>query len=323
MVNPSLSVYKKHKPLKDKLKAFLGFKINYQNLYFRKLNGQKNKSLYQVIFEAHLIIIVAQLTSNYTKEIIILATKLKKYIIFRTTGTIPQINIKDVYFSYLDGVSLFINHSELNSMVLKEKETLKYKIIDQSVFKEDSIIIKEKKNKNTITKFYCASRLDKNKDVITVIKAFNTLKLNQDLELHIIGDGSELEYLTSKAENKNIKFYGHLDYETMIATISNFDCLIIASIEEAGPYSALEAALLGIPILSTKVGAMMARFDKEDNMWFGQRNWEELSNKITEYSNYDSEEIKLIQKRYIEIYKANHSKKTIAKAYLDTVSLYL
>ena len=44
---------------------------------------------------------------------------------------------------------------------------------------------------------------------------------------------------------------------------------------------------------------------------------------ILEYSIYDNQLIKHIQKHYIEIYNANHSKETIAKAYLDTLSLYL
>ncbi|RAJ16981.1 glycosyltransferase family 4 protein [Olleya aquimaris] len=322
LVNPTLDIYTKFKKKTNKLKALLGFKINYDNLYFKNLNNQNIKSLNQVIKEADLIVIMAQLTSNYTKEIILAANNHNKKVIYRTTGTIPKINLNDAYFSYVEHVSLFINHSEKNSTVFKQKDGLNYKIIDQCVFKEDDILVKQRAI-DTIKNFYCASRLDKNKDVITVIKAFNAIKDREDLKLHIIGDGPEIEHLKSKAEHKNIKFYGHLKYDSMIAAISNFDCLIVSSIEEAGPYNALEAALLGIPILSTKSGAMPERFFGEDNLWFDQGDWEGLSIKILEYSNFDAKQIKLIQKRYIEIYNNNHSKKTIAKAYLDAVSLYL
>ena len=68
---------------------------------------------------------------------------------------------------------------------------------------------------------------------------------------------------------------------------------------------------------------MPTRFITENNMWFEQGDIKELSNKILEYSNFNANHIKLIQKRYIEIYKNNYSKKAIANAYLDVVSLYL
>ncbi|WP_292944057.1 glycosyltransferase [Olleya sp. UBA1516] len=323
IVNPSLVIYTKYKSFVDKIKAYLGIKLNYANLQFRRLDRKKNKSLKKVIQQSDLIVIIAQLTSNYTKEIILAAKENNKKVVFRTTGTIPKINLKDTYFSYLKHVSLFLNHSKENSKIFSNKSNLNYKVIDQCVFKEEAIINFQKTKTNPIRKFYCASRLDKNKDIITVIEAFNNLKAYKNLELHIVGDGPELEYLKSKAKNLNIKFYGHLDYDFMIKTISQFDCLIIASIEEAGPYNALEAALLGIPIISTKVGAMKERFVNNNRMWFNVKDSQMLSERIIEYSSYSNQEIKQIQNHYIEIYNANHSKKTIAKAYLDTLSLYL
>jgi len=323
LVNPSISIYTKRKLIIDRIKAYFGVKVNYANLQFRSLAGKKNKSLKKVIQQSDLIVIIAQLTSNYTKEIILGAKENNKKVVFRTTGTIPEINLKDTYFSYLEYVSLFINHSKENSKVFIDKGNYNYKIIDQCVFKEDAFINFQKTKTNPIRKFYCASRLDINKDIITVIEAFNNLIAYKDLELHIVGDGPELEYLKSKAKNLNIKFYGHLDYNIMIKTISQFDCLIIASIEEAGPYNALEAALLGIPIISTKVGAMRERFINHERIWFKAKDSKMLSERILEYSTYDIQLIKHIQKHYIEIYKTNHSKKTIARAYLETLSLYL
>ncbi len=322
LVNPKLNIYTRHKKASQKLKVHFGLKGAYNNLFFKSLETKKTKTLNQVVDEADLIIIIAQLTSNYTKKIILLAKKYNKKVVFRTTGTIHNINLNDVYFSYLEHVSMFINHSEKNSIVFKEKRNLNYKIIDQCVFNEEEIISKQRVV-NTIKSFYCASRLDKNKDVITVIKAFNTLKVYTDLELHIIGDGPEIEHLKAKVAHSNIKFYGHLAYDEMINVVSKLDCLIVSSKEEAGPYNALEATLLGKPILSTKVGAMPTRFITENNMWFEQGDIKELSNKILEYSNFNANHIKLIQKRYIEIYKNNYSKKAIANAYLDVVSLYL
>ncbi|GAL61486.1 glycosyltransferase family 4 protein [Algibacter lectus] len=323
LVNPNISIYTKRKLIKDRIKAYFGVKVDYKNLQFRSLDRKKNKSLKKVIQQSDLIVIIAQLTSNYNKEIILAAKENNKKVVFRTTGTIPKINLKDAYFSYLEYVSLFLNHSKENSKILSNKSNLNYKVIDQCVIKEEAIINFQKTKTNPIRKFYCASRLDENKDIITVIEAFNDLVAYKNLELHIVGDGPELEYLKSKAKNLNIKFYGHLDYNIMIKTISKFDCLIIASIEEAGPYNALEAALLGIPIISTKVGAMRERFNNDKRIWFKAKDSKMLSERILEYSTYDTQEIKLIQKHYIEIYKANHSKETLAKAYLEILSLYL
>ena len=322
LVNPTLDIYKKYKPYLNKIKSYLGITNTYNNIKFKNITNGKFKSLETAIKECTLIIIVAQLTSNYTKEIILLAKKFEKKIIFRTTGKIANININKHYYNYLESVNLFINHSELNSKIFKDNN-LPYRIIDQCVFNETILLEEPLKNRDKIENFYCASRLDENKNVIKVVKAFNKLYKYEDLKLHIIGDGSELETLKSSAQNKNIIFHGHLCYKAMIKTISKLDCLIISSKEEAGPYSALEAAMLGIPIISTPVGAMPERFSDENNIWFNIDEEDALVNKILEYSKFNPQEVKLIQKRYIEIYKGNYSKKNITKAYLDVVNLYL
>ena len=322
-VNPEIDIYYKHKSFFSKLKSKFGFKSSYKRLLFKQLNGAKVKTLHDAILNVDLVFIMAQLTSNYTKAIIIEAKNLNKPIIFRTTGTIPKIDIKAPFFNYLKDVNLFINHSEKNSDVFIKNNYLNYKIIDQCVINEDEFLDKCPLQFKEIKDFYCVSRLDDNKDVITAVKAFNTLENNSNLKLHIIGEGECLNTLKSASTNQNIKFYGHLEQKDLIKLIYKFHCLIITSKEEAGPLTGLEAAILGLPIISTKVGAMPERFINNNSMWYKVGDFNELALKVLEYSGYSTEEIQNLQKENKMLYKQNFSKKQIAKQYLDSVSIYL
>ena len=321
-LNPNLDIYIKRKSTVNRFKSKLSMNTSYSQLNFKKLIGSKTTSLEELIAKSDIIFIIAQLTSFYTREIIIEANKRNKKIIFRTTGTIPKMNLKHPNLKYLELVTLFINHSEVNSTLFKQDAMFAYKVIDQCVVQE-SFLTKEIKTISQVLRFYCVSRLDDNKDVITVIKAFNDLSGQDKLELHVIGDGEELKSLKDAKSNARITFHGHLEYDQMITTVSSMDCLIISSIEEAGPYSGLEAMLLNKLIISTKVGAMVERIPSQDAMWFDQRDVIALKNKILEYSRLNSNQINLIQEEHKRLYSQSYSQKSISKEYLDVVDLYL
>lgn len=323
LVNPSLTVYSKFQPLSSKIKTLLGKSIRYDKVYLKKNDSRSVLELEKVIVDVDLVFILAQLTSAHTKKIISLAKKYLKPVLFRTTGTITQRDIHHPSFDYLEDVNLFINHSESNSIFFKERPSIFYKVIDQCVFNEEFINTSIEPI-NQITQFYAASRLDKNKDIVTIIRAFNSISSHSHLQLHVIGDGPEMNQLQKIAQhNTNIKFYGHLEHNAMMEVISHLDCLIISSREESGPYNALEAMILGLPIISTRVGAMTSRFTNEDSIWFDAQDWKALAHKVLEFSSYDQNTIVQIQKRNNEIYQTYHLKETIAKAYLDAVSLYI
>lgn len=321
-MNPAVPIYHRTKNILYRVQSYIGLKPK-PRLQFKSLSSNKQVPLEKAIASCDAVFILAQLTSNFTKEIIEKAHLLNKKILFRTTGTNPDIAINSAHFNYLNYVHLFINHSLANSAVLTKNKNLDFTIIDQCVFKEQLLMDATATLARVIRKFYCVARLESLKKIHVIIAAFNDLSTYSDLELHIIGDGPEKSSLTAQVQNPNIYFHGHVAYEQMIPLIATMDCLIIASKDESGPYSAVEAMLLGMPIISTKVGAMLDRFKDDDRMWFEQDNVPQLTQCILNYAAYDIATIRVIKQRYKARYQANYSKNSISQLYVNAVTSVL
>lgn len=102
-------------------------------------------------------------------------------------------------------------------------------------------------------RFLSCGRLDPEKRVDTIIKAFE--KLNKDdAELYILGSGTEeakLKHLASQVQTGRIEFLGHFEDPERIANeFANADCFVFASyhFDTQGMVLA-EAAAAGCPIL--------------------------------------------------------------------------
>lgn len=321
-VNPSLNIFCRTKNKLDRYLSYLGYKPK-RELRFKSLNSKQEYSLSCAIKSSDVVFIIAQLTSNYMSHIVRLAHELDKDIFFRTTGTIPAIQIESNHFSYLKGVNLFINHSEQNSLIFRKVPDLNYIVIDQCNFNEATTISLVNNEVQQLKKFYTVSRLDANKGINVVIKAFNNLADRKDLELHIIGEGEELDALQAMSKNNNIIFHGYLSHDSMIKLTSQLHCMIVASIEEAGPYSAIEAMSMGNPVISTPVGAMRERFNEEAEMWFPVNDVTALENRILSFAAKTPTEIAANRKRTLERYANNYAAGKIGQSYVDAVVLNL
>jgi len=104
------------------------------------------------------------------------------------------------------------------------------------------------------------SRLDKGKGLEFLIEAVAILKgKNYLFELHIIGDGSEMENLTYQINRLGIadvvKLVGYLPGK-ISAIIASFNIYVFPSLWEGLPYSILEGLRAGLPIVSTDVGGI-------------------------------------------------------------------
>lgn len=323
-VDKELDVYKKHSPLKYKILNKVGVRKLKKELYFKSLKNSNVISYTQVLKNTDLVVIVAQVISHGLRIIINNAIQSGSKILFRTTGTIQYLNFNSIQKSeglILEKVDYYIHHSKDNANRLLATINHKFKIIDQCVVNQEALV-KERQPKLEIKKFFCCSRLDKNKDVATVIKAFNKL-IEHDVELHIYGAGSEAIYLKNLSLNKNIYFHGHVDYKKLPSKIADKHCLIISSKEEAGPYSALEAMCLGIPIISTKVGSMEDRFNGLSISWFNHGKEEELKNAILNYREKGEVEISKMSKDLSNRYHNKYDKTLVAKQYLNLVKKVL
>ena len=71
-----------------------------------------------------------------------------------------------------------------------------------------------------------------------------------NIELHIVGDGSQRNYLES-ITHKNVIFHGEIDG---FNDFKNYDIFSLISDSEGLPLSALEAMSSGLPIILSDVG---------------------------------------------------------------------
>ena len=137
----------------------------------------------------------------------------------------------------------------------KFKNYLKYKkkveILPPVLPPDLNRIKKRSKSKNKdIFRFIIVSRLDKNKNVETPIKAF--LKLNKkNVYLTIIGDGPEYSNLKKYFSDKRIDFLGNIPRMKMLKILAESDCIICSSFNETFGVGLIEACNFGLQIISS------------------------------------------------------------------------
>lgn len=142
--------------------------------------------------------------------------------------------------------------------------------VDQKIFQP-----KKKRNK-TLTLGY-SGRISNEKDLITLYRAYNSLKSRHNLNFTIIGDGPERQKKIF-AEN-GVRITGFVpDVENHLSEI---DIFVSPSLTETTGLSVLEAMSCGLPVISTRVGAMRRIIKSGHNgMFFRQKDVKELSSKI-------------------------------------------
>jgi len=266
--------------------------------------------------KSDLIIICAQLSSNYVKEIVQIAKDNNVPTIFRTTGTI-KVNDKnkDVY-NWCKNVSLFLHHSESNAEKLNKYINVNYKIIDQCALYEDKLLKIIKQNEKVST-FLVLSRLSPEKQIDKVINGFNSICSKTD-KLLIYGDGEEKNKLLKLAsESNNIEFRGVIENKNIDSVFEESDCLIISSSEEAGPISGIESMAAGVLIISTKVGAMPERL-KDYKFWYDGTQ-KDLERVMKQVKTINGDQLQNYSKNLRNIYKKHYSLGYLKNQYENTV----
>ena len=148
-----------------------------------------------------------------------------------------------------------------------------------------------------------AGRISDEKGVEELIKSFLSQNLT-NFYLYIVGDGPALEYLKSQYMNKNVKFLGQLENNSVINLISKSRAVITATkLYEGQPTLLCEASLQGVPSIFPDSGGIKEFFPDSSKLMFRQNDYSDLKNKIIEILN--DELIKtegLNNKKYIEDY---------------------
>jgi glycosyltransferase involved in cell wall biosynthesis len=150
---------------------------------------------------------------------------------------------------------------------------------------------------------------DKEKNISGIIEAAHFLHhKNISFRIDIVGDGPERETFEALAQqyhllNKVVFFHGFKLPQEVATLMAQAHCFILNSNYEGLPCVLLEAMSCGIPVISTKVGAVPEIIDFKEGMMIKPDDAKELSiameDMISSYGQYSSNEIRT---RMIEKY---------------------
>ena len=216
----------------------------------------------------------------------------KKIPVIMTLHNYRLIWEKLSYFNKDRDKYLYFKDSNIKSFIIsklinKRKDLLKTitkfitlteftkQVFSQAAIPENKLIIKPNflssvenkikpilKKKNAIF----ASRISKEKGILTLIKAFK--KIN--IELDVLGDGPLLNKIKKDNINQNIKFHGNLSRDKVSKFINKSKFLIVPSeCYENFPMTILEAFREGTLVLASNIGSIKSIIrDKHNGVLF-------------------------------------------------------
>ncbi|MHA1284955.1 MAG: glycosyltransferase family 4 protein [Promethearchaeota archaeon] len=191
---------------------------------------------------------------NYLKK----KKNLKYWLNYFAIFLIEKISYKladKIILTNPEDIEFIVKKFKLN----KEKISLIYNFIDTEVFKPLKI---KKKEKHVIF----VGRIEKEKNLINLIKAFETLK---DFTLNIIGDGSEeyKKFLFKIIDKLDVKvnFLGRIPNNKIPEIINQNEIFILPSYYEGNPKALLEAMSCGIPCIGSNVSGIRSIIKHKEN----------------------------------------------------------
>lgn len=282
------------------------------------LNAHYAQILSTQIIKANVVIVCAQLSTRYLKEIVECSKLNNIPVMVRTTGTIRDISASKANF--LKQVNLFIHHSEANAQNLNKQIPLPYTIIDQCAILEHQLLNIPIHFKEPLRYGYLG-RLSEEKGVIPITKYF----LGNNNPFIIAGDGAQKKELLKLIDQQsNIEYIGLVKSDEIADFFKKIDILIISSYEESGPLVGLEAMAAGKIIISTNVGAMEERLQKNDNsFWFKIENIDSFDYCVKQINDLSLDNLTLLGSNLRKIYLKKYTKSHIKAVYQNTIKQFL
>ncbi|WP_373938109.1 glycosyltransferase family 4 protein [Vibrio kanaloae] len=149
-----------------------------------------------------------------------------------------------------------------------------------SSFNADEIVTRKVITDNAVPELVCVGRLEGEKGHRDLIESISFLDM--DVNLSIIGDGSQKYNLEQYAESLGVKvnFMGSITDRTILFDkLSKSDLFVLPSHTEGMPRALLEAMAIGLPCIGTSVGGIPEVLDK--SMLFLPNKPESCAHKIT------------------------------------------
>jgi len=151
-------------------------------------------------------------------------------------------------------LTLVMNKEMYNQVSFFSKSKIKLikNFIEENKLK---FYFKKEINKSLPLSYIFVGGLNKRKDPLALIYAFEKTLDKEDSILHIVGDGPLMnqikKYITQNQLTKNIIIHGFLDNPYEI--VSKSDVFIMPSHSEGTPRAAMEALFLGVPCILRNV----------------------------------------------------------------------
>ena len=167
-------------------------------------------------------------------------------------------------------IELIMNQSDkiiLLSKIFKDQNIIKninkkILVIPNSLNSEDSFLSTKiytkrlksnyKKNEN-LRVIYCGN-IQKEKGVGNIIKSIKNINISQDNKVYLDLYGMKFQKFNFSSQYINYK--GKLDSKTRLKVMSNYDLFIMSSFSEGLPMVLIECLSIGLPFITTKVGAI-------------------------------------------------------------------
>ena len=255
----------------------------------------------------------------------IIASKIIGCKIYIRLNSHPDLFLKNSFkkilfiFFYKMADNIIVNSKRVKDTLKKEfnlKSNLIYNEIDKDEIKAKSKYKIKLNFLNNYPLFVSVGRMDKNKNHIFLIEAFNKLKKYLKFNLLIIGSGPQEKTLLNKVKEYNlnhiIKIIGYKDNPYPYIKKSNF--FVLTSFVEGYPNVLLEAGILGKIVISSNCSGSKEIINNDDRGYlFNINSFIKFKNILHNLKNQKKsiKKINLLKKYIIKNHKKDHSEKYI------------
>lgn len=155
----------------------------------------------------------------------------------------------------------------------------KIQVLNNSVLVPNLINNKPSEYKSVVY----VGRISEEKGILDLLRAWDK---NNDFELHIIGNGPLLNELKNKNKNKKIHFLGFQNKNEITEKLSKSRALIFPTkLYEGQGMVPSEASIIGIPVVSPKLGGMTQLFPEKNSFMYDPDDFGDFIEKINLLNN--------------------------------------
>lgn len=136
----------------------------------------------------------------------------------------------------------------------------KIKVVLETAMESEIFNFNLKNNIQEEFNLITTGRLMPSKNIISLVRALNILKVESKILLTIIGSGSEkqriLKEASSLSDNIKIKLIKEIPRNEVLNTLQGSDVYVFPSLREGGSWALMEAMAIGLPVICIKWSGM-------------------------------------------------------------------